>query len=89
MTDKQRLQLVEHLVCGDLGESCEWDLFRNREKMTPREIELAECITRLYTLVHPAGTCGNPHIDWEEDNEKMLVNLLSQGITLPDLNERV
>lgn len=75
MIHKERLSIAEEMLCEHAGasdaESVEMDILQKR-KVTDREANMAKLITRLYTLIHPAGNCKNRHEDWEEENEKLL-----------------
>lgn len=72
MTDRQRLELVHHLVAGDFADDIEWFMFKGLDFTQEQAKEMAELIGRLYLLVHPAvSECS--HDDWEKTNEKDLL----------------
>lgn len=73
--DIRRLRLIEEiLVENSFGEDVQLDVARGRER-TKTEIELAEVIAHIYRIIHPTGTCQNPHSDWEKETKKELESL--------------
>ncbi len=71
MTDRQRLQLIEHLVSGDFAGDIEWTLLKKRGFTPEQAREMADLLGKIFTLVHPAvSRCQHPV--WEKENEKML-----------------
>uniref|UniRef100_A0A6H1ZH44 Uncharacterized protein n=1 Tax=viral metagenome TaxID=1070528 RepID=A0A6H1ZH44_9ZZZZ len=77
MTPNERIKLAEHIL--DCDAAFEADCIHMPDsKHTDREKMMADLISRLYTLIHPTGSCKNPHTDWEEENEKELKEITNQ-----------
>lgn len=69
MTNQQKLDLVEELLCeSDVATSIDMDIARKR-KTTKRERTAASLISLIYKIIHPSKKC--PHPDWSEDAKKM------------------
>ena len=80
MNDRERLQIAEELLNTDTAFEADCltlDII-NKRPTTPREVEFAKLIMRLYRLVHPRfGSCI--HENWENENEKSLAELLKNN----------
>lgn len=74
MTTDDRLALVAHLLSSDTAHDAdfaEYDAEQGRPISQEQALAYAKLIGRLYTLVHPTSGCGNPHEDWERENEEL------------------
>lgn len=74
MTLKERVALANVLLGGDIAQEAELRLAFCKD-LSEHEKSMAVLISQLYKLLHPAGTCKNPHHDWEAENEKLLLKL--------------
>ena len=77
MTNKNKLKLVEELLCeSDLSTVILFDILKKR-KVTKREKRAGELLDLIYRIIHPAKRC--PHWDWEKENEELFKRLCKKS----------
>lgn len=72
MTDQDRLKLANDILSSDDASLCEdvlMDFMRERPT-SDRERRMADVISALYKVIHPAGGCNHP--DWDSESLKKL-----------------
>lgn len=68
VTRKQRLDLIETLLMeSGAGEDVLLDGILGRKRSKIEKVQ-AEMLSMIYTIVHPAGDCKNPHATWDQEN---------------------
>ena len=71
MTLEKRIELADAILSSDDAALCEDVLmdFMNTDSNRPtseRERRMADVISALYKIIHPAGDCNHP--DWDSEH---------------------